>query len=462
MEKKAFEEYNHMEQGIAELNTSRGGSPNRLKGFIAEQMNTADSNVDRIQEGVAARECVIDDNGPADAIVKYKNGQLGRPIQDKCGYDYYYYKKILSEGTYDGMILRINGDNPVFENEQQLKVLSELAREHGVKIERAKVTKAKVEKIAELASKEGKIRTAFGMKNTAPVTAKMVSTQKKMEYAVSDANRFVSEQVSKFLPEDVAEINRAGLDSAMKTAAFAAALSVSQNLFRVVEGDKAFDEAAKEILIDTSSSAVIAYATGAASKALGFENQSDAAILVTGTVQISRQVFSYVSGDIDERQLLDNVSQTAAYLAATYIGKTIGGTIGSAAGPLGTVVGQYVGELITSAVCSEVISIIQQEKAAKKYNQKMLALAHHAESEIRLSQERVQLLINDKNREFLNKISAGYDRLVNGIALNDMDMASAGIIAIGEQFDISEEVLRRGHVTQGHIFDHKSRVIEIS
>ena len=195
---------------------------------------------------------------------------------------------------------------------------------------------------------------------------------------------------------------------------------------------------------------------------MGFENQSDAAILVTGTVQISRQVFFYVSGDIDERQLLDNVSQTAAYLAAAYIGKTIGGTIGSAAGPLGTVVGQYVGELITSAVCSEVISIIQQEKAAKKYNQKMLALAHHAESEIRLSQERVQLLVNDKNREFLNEISAGYDRLINGIAVNDFDMASDGIIAIGEQFGISEEVLRQGHVTQGHIFDHKSRVIEIS
>lgn len=116
------------------INLERGGSVDGLRGFYEEPMNAYYNNKKRKEAGIKARECVIDNNGNADAVIKYANGQKGREIQYKSGYQYSRHKKFLESGKYDGMIYYVNQDNPIFSNPKQMKELEKIAKKHNIKI----------------------------------------------------------------------------------------------------------------------------------------------------------------------------------------------------------------------------------------------------------------------------------------------------------------------------------------
>ena len=91
----------------------------------------------------------------------------------------------------------------------------------------------------------------------------------------------------------------------------------------------------------------------------------------------------------------------------------------------------------------------------------MLALAYRAESEIRESQDRLIILVNNDNNRFIDLLNTGYDEFIDGILTNDYKVATAGLFSIGEGFGIEAEKLTRGHVTQGSIFINKDRIVSI-
>lgn len=260
--------------------------------------------------------------------------------------------------------------------------------------------------------------------------------------------------------EDLAGINVSGINQALSAAQFAAALSVTRNTLSIIKGDEEVCDAEKVVLKDISTALVMGYATGAVSEMVGLE-VSDAALLVNGAIQISKQICVYVNGDIDETQLLQYVAETSARLTSAYIGKIIGMTIGSAGGPVGIFVGQFIGEMVTTAICSTAIDLIHREQEAKKYHEKLIALAQRAEDEIRASQDRLTLLVNEDNHQFLDALNSGYDRFIDGLLNNNYEEASSGLAAIGEEFGIESEKLTQGHVAQGNIFGKKNRVIQM-
>lgn len=296
-------------------------------------------------------------------------------------------------------------------------------------------------------------RIKNNVENVQKKTSEIIKKQK-------DFNDCIANQTSAFLNDDLARINSAGVNQALSAAQFAAAMSVTRNVVSVIKGDEEFRDASINVIKDTSTSAVMGYATGAIAESIGC-GIGDAALLVNGTIQISKQIYAYANGEIDDKQLIQNVVETTAFLTAAYIGKTIGGTIGAAAGPVGIFVGQFIGEMITTAVCSTMIDTIHMEQEAKKYHKKMLALAHHAESEIRDSQERLILLMNEDNNQFTNILIRGYDRFIDGLLNNNYEEASLGLASIGEGFGIESEKLKKGHVSQGAIFGKKNRIVNM-
>lgn len=128
---ETHEEFRHLKTEMSKINTERGGGASGLKGFYAESTNAAYDNLNRIDAGIGARQIVIDNNGDADAIIKYTNGQFGREIQYKNGYQYSKHKEFLSSGKYDNMIYAVNNDNPIFDNPKQMETLNALAKEHN-------------------------------------------------------------------------------------------------------------------------------------------------------------------------------------------------------------------------------------------------------------------------------------------------------------------------------------------
>ena len=217
----------------------------------------------------------------------------------------------------------------------------------------------------------------------------------------------------------------------------------------------------KDVLVDSASSAVIGYATGALMEKLSVEH-SEAALLVAGTVQISKQVIAYMSGNINESELINNVAETSVYLAFSYAGKMIGGIVGeSIAGPLGAAVGQYIGEVVTTAMCSEIIDTIRFNKEFDKENAKSILLYKRAEYEIRYSQARLESLIQKENEELKQTILAGFDYLVDGIHNNSYDQIENGIVIIGSKFSMSQEELRKDIVTKDTLFQCTNETLEI-
>lgn len=266
------------------------------------------------------------------------------------------------------------------------------------------------------------------------------------------------------MSENHAKINKAGVSNALASAEFAAAFSVAKNAMSVIRDEKDGEDAAKEVLKDTVSAGVLGYATGAISEAAKVKGlkENRTALLVNGTIQITKQIYSYVNSDIDEKQLVQNIAETTAYLTAAYAGRIVGEAVGMAAGgPIGAAVGQYVGEMITTAVCSTIIDTVHREQQAIQYNKKMLALAHRAEREIRESQGRLQLLVNKENERFIQQLDKGYDQFMQGVIECNYSMASSGLGMIAKEFNIEQDKLTQGHVTKGNIFGKKNRVIKM-
>ena len=188
---------------------------------------------------------------------------------------------------------------------------------------------------------------------------------------------------------------------------------------------------------------------------------SEAALIVNTTVQISKQVLSYASGEIDGEQLIENVAETTAYMAFAYAGRMIGGFVGGAIipGSVGVMIGQYIGEVITTAVCSEVISTIKFNKEFDRQNAKLIALYKNAEIEIRRSQIRLEQIIQKENEELMQAIKTGFEEITIGIWNNSYEQIENGLVIIGSKFNISEEDFIKDRVTRETLFASSDEVL---
>lgn len=448
-----FDEYKKMQSDISKINPNRGGSPKQSKGFYAEVINATENNLDRIKKDIKARVIVIDNNGASDAIISYANGQTGREIQDKVGYTYSQLKQMIENGKYDDMIFSINKDHSIFNNSKQLESLKEVAKKHNIKIISSEVSEKEVLALAKVASVEAQVRQTLGLSSdNAPITAAGYTGKRIIEDSLNNTKDFINEQTGRFMSENLKQIHAAGVDEAINSALFAATFSTVKNMHSVIKGEESVKEAVKEILFDTSSAAVLGYATGAAMEKLDFA-RGDAALLVNGTIQISKQVFSYVNGEIDEQQLLNNVAETTVHLAAAYVGRMIGAQLI----PI-SYVGPYIGEMITTAICSEVISTIKDTKEFKKQNQKYISLYREAEQEIRLSNERLTAIIESENNELKKILQDGFTEIHDGINDNSYDLIMNGLAKIGSKFGMNDEDFKKNLVTKENLFKNTDKI----
>ena len=207
--KLKLDEYKKMRDGIENVNPNRGSSPDKTKGFYGEIVNATENNLDRIKKGQKARVEVIDDNGAADSIIKYANGQTGRAIQDKVGYNYFQIKQMIKSGKYDGMVLSLNKDNSLFQDEEKLNECIKLAKAHGIKIESSYVTEKETHRLAEAALVESKIRDSIGLDKTkAPIVATGYTANKMITDGVEDIESYIKNKTEYFRSEEFIKMTK--------------------------------------------------------------------------------------------------------------------------------------------------------------------------------------------------------------------------------------------------------------
>ena len=289
---RSMHAYADMGEGLAGLNTMRGGTKG-FKGFVMEEMEAGSASA------LGRHTEVINNNGIADLRhVKANGTEILK--QMKTGYK----PGQIDFNRYMGQTVVIDKGNPNF------KALKELGRKAGVKVVEGHVADAEAKTLANLMQLETKLT---GSKN-AVVTSHLYSGAKSISAA-----------------------HTAGLSAARSGAFAGAGVSLGSNMVEVMRGNKTAGEAAGDIVIDTATSGAIGYGLGAAGSAFASTAVGAAALETAGAIGTAVSSAPVIGTAITAGAGAIGAAGTAisagAGAAATAVGLGVAAPLAAAAAP---------------------------------------------------------------------------------------------------------------------------------
>lgn len=179
--------------------------------------------------------------------------------------------------------------------------------------------------------------------------------------------------------KDVHDIShRAGLEGAKFGAAIGGVMSIGNNLIAYCKGDISFEEAAKQVALDTGKATMTGYATSYAGTAVKgvMQNSSKAyirtisktnlpATLVAVTIAVTKSIKRYFDGEINGVQCLQEIGQEGANMVSSALFATIGQIV-IPIPVVGGLVGGMIGYAMSTATFGILKSVLENEKRARE------------------------------------------------------------------------------------------------
>lgn len=451
------EENKKLAENWGNLDTGRGGGVDGLKGFVFEYLDATRENNKRIDKGVKAKIKVLDNNGSADAVIINSNGTQGRKIQYKCGYTYWQLKDHITSGKYDGQILRINNDNPVFSNPEKLQELKKLAKERNIKIEQSSVSNAEVLKIARSLSTEGEIRKKFGMKDNkgkAVVSANICAGLMEVSDNVNKTETQVKDVGNKLVEKSGKVINYAqnagndfteGAKSAVVGAVVPLTVEAISKMVDVAQGKVTLKEASKEMAKSTINVAVVGgtnrlimenisrtLSTSNNPVLRGLANSGQIGQLVAIASIVQESAIKFVNGEITGEEFIEEIGKKGTTMVVGMIGGEIGGEIGTIIGGIvgsmalpgvgtvggaavGKVVAEILGTVITTVACSAVVAVFDTVKHMKDYKlteSHIRKIEKDALKEMENQREKFKSIMQREFQVWDEKVEEGFNQIL--------------------------------------------------
>ncbi len=234
--------------------------------------------------------------------------------------------------------------------------------------------------------------------------------------------------------KDVVKVaHRAGAEQAVYGAAIGGGISFIKNTVAVIKGDKTPEEAGVSLLKDTGIAAGTSYATafsGAVLKGAMQNSESQimqaisktnfAATVVTSVIEVSKTMTSFIKGDIDGTQCLEELGEKGT----SQLGAAMFAVAGQALIPIpvvGGMVGSVIGYALTSACYGELLSALKDAKLA---HEERLKIEKECEEAIKMIVE-YRDQINETVNKYLTDIRETFDAALfkadKSIWLNDID-----------------------------------------
>lgn len=311
----------------------------------------------------------------------------------------------------------------------------------------------------EKALKNGKVEVAQKYKQKAEdyknarkrITPSKLTEEEALEARVNP-KKFVTKEVFR-------DAHNAGIEAAKTGLLIGGSISIAQNLYAVVNNKKDLDEAVKDITLSTAKSGLIAYTVGGTGTYLksimhSSKNQlirrlgttSTPTLMVTGTIEIGKSIKKYACGEIDEKELLEELGEkgvgmiTAGYTASS--GTIIGATIGSVVPVVGTSLGGIVGGVIGGILGYNVSGALYKGaldalKAESISYERRIIIEKLAEEAIEENKKYKEMFIKISNKKLLDrnkKIKDFFEIFNKGIIENDIDKCIFSINNIGKIF----------------------------
>ena len=436
MSNASREQYKEMQKALANINTRRGSDPNKTKGFYSEVVNSYEANINNIDAGIKARQVVIDNNGPADAKIKYSGGNYGRDIQDKCGYSFSKHKSNLSSGKYDGQIYRINKEHEIFSNPKHLEELTRIAKERNIKIVASSTTEKEMYNLAYAAHLEGQVREKIGFDNKAPISAGLYTKSKEVARA------------TKKTTEKTKEIGIDGVEGAKVALIDATPALVHQgakDVINVVKGDVSVSDAAVDMAKSTGTVVVTGAATNIVKKQVNkavervnikvgtqFVDTNVVGKVVGIAISLKDCTKQFVDGEIESSEYLIRVLEDGTGFVISSLAYGVGGFLG---GPLVGACCSYV----VSTAYEILIGLMRESRASKKHMKEMEQVAKRIKEEQERYRDEYNKAFGELYGAQKEKIENAFLVIINGLKNNDVNTFINGIQCIADAYGIKYE-----------------------
>ena len=263
----------------------------------------------------------------------------------------------------------------------------------------------------------------------------------------------------KFKREGVAtEMHQSGLEAGKIGAAISGGVSGVSGLIRLARGEAATGEIVAQVAIDAAKGYATSYVTTAMSKGIthvaraGIEKAAGAEFakvtgtaltksnahvaLAAGIVQSGKSLVRYLNGEIDDEQLLADVSHTAVTGASAFYY----GALGQAVIPIpvvgafiGSTVGYFVGNMLHQ---SGLISLGEAPvvQAARERREQVAALCMTAIPLMRAHRLELEKLLAEHFAERRQVLTSAFDDLENSLVAWDADQFTVGLERVNNAF----------------------------
>lgn len=317
---------------------------------------------------------------------------------------------------------------------------------------------SKYEKNIELYKKaleKGKVEIAQKYKQRAEdykTAGKRIVSSKVTEKEAIEARKNPDKFVAK---EILSDVHNAGKNAAKAGMLVGGSISIAQNLYAVVKEEKDMGEAIKDIVTTTVKSGVISYTVGSSGtyiKSIMHSSESQLirrlgttsipTLIVTGTIEVGKSIKRYACGEINEKELLEELGKkgvgmiAAGYCASS--GAVVGATIGSVVPIIGTSIGGFVGGIlgynISGILYKEALGALKAEELSYE---RRLVIEKLAEQAIEENIRYKEMFIRFSKEQLMNReerINESFYKLNEGILENNIDKCISSINDIGKIF----------------------------
>lgn len=235
--------------------------------------------------------------------------------------------------------------------------------------------------------------------------------------------------------KSVAKIShRAGIKTAETAALIGGSASLVRNIVCMCKGEVEADEAAKNVVKETTQSVVVGYGTGFTGSAIKGAMQNSASeytralaktnvagVIVAVTVSASKTLKRYFNGEIDGIQCLENLGEQATGMIAS----SLFTVIGHMAIPI-PVVGGLIGGMVGYALSSATYGVLMSSlKEAKLAHEERIAIEKACEEHIKMIREyRAQMnaILEEYLSDTMEMFNESFSGIKNALAIGDVDL----------------------------------------
>ena len=294
-----------------------------------------------------------------------------------------------------------------------------------------------LEKQALIEQQKGNIEKAKQLKEQAE-KYKQISKDIKNSGISSREAMFLREHPKLATAKHVVETaHRSGMEEAKGAAIVSGAISVSQNVVCVMRGDKEITEALQDTAIDVAKGSALGYISGASDTAIrgfmaasknktivAFSKTSLPGMVASVTLQVGKSLKSYLDGEIDCIELVEELGEKGTGMLASSVGAAIGTTVFPG---IGTIIGGMLGYMVSSSIYTAAMQVLQDSRRARENYAAVSAIVDasiEAMKKQRMELEQaLEIYFTSREIEF----KKGFHEIEEAIRNHNLDLFTEGV-----------------------------------